>query len=262
MTQVDARVASAESARRHAASQNVPRTLRLESEFQQTEETMRALQRTLHVLFTVVAFSAVAAHATTLTIDIASEPGATPGRVLFTGTGNTIDFPNATDGFDFSIVGSSDPALIGLKGNLSGPFTIGSISTFGSLQTASVSNTGSFSIFDGSNTFSADLKLIDVATVGTGIILNTSGTPNLSNFSYAGGNSTLLSLLGSLDPTVVLTGQFALPKSLTALTNDGAVNSSVYSGTIAATVPEPSSYLLLAAGLMAAAASMRSRRVD
>jgi hypothetical protein len=222
---------------------------------------MRVFKRTLQVLFAVVAFSALTSHATTLTIDIASEPGVTPGRVVFNGSSDSFDFANATDTYDFSIVGSSDPALVGLKGNLAGPFQIGAITTTGPLQTASVTGTGAFSIFDGSNTLTADLTLHDIATIGTGLALNTAGVVNLTNFSYAGGNPTLLSLLSSPDPIVVLTAQFALPKSLTALTVNGAVNSSVYSGSVAATVPEPSSYLLLAAGLVVVAASIRNRRL-
>jgi hypothetical protein len=178
------------------------------------------------------------------------------------GVGGSIQFPNASDGFDFVVAGSSDTALVGLKGNITGSFSIGAISAVGPAQFAPVSNTGTFSIFDGANTLTADLQLLSVGTLGTSVGLNLNGDPNLSNFAYSGGNASLLALSGANDASLVLSGQFSHPTSLLSLTANNAVNSAVYSGTLQATVPEASSYLFLAAGLIAAGFSMRNRRLQ
>jgi hypothetical protein len=227
---------------------------------------MRSIKCTLQLLLSTFAFYGITSHAALLAIEIVSNPGTPAGRMLFTGTGSvgtsTIEFSHANDGYDFLIAGSSAPGLVGLKGNIDGLFTINQVNVVGSAQTADVQGTGTFSIFDGTDTLTADLSLLTVGTLGAGLVLNFNGTPNLSNFSYSGSNVTLQSFVTSPDPALALSAQFIPPKSLTALTVDGAVNSSVYSGTIAATVPEPSSYLLLAAGLIGAAVSLRRRRLD
>jgi hypothetical protein len=233
--------------------------------FNRTDETMRLLKSTLLSLCAAVVFVPIYLHAATVTIDIVSETGASPGRVVFNGTGSVgtpFSFVDATDGFDFVIAGSSDAALVGLKGNISGTFTIGAISSSGPAQLAPVGGTGVFSIFDGASTLTADLSLIDIGTLGTSLGLNLSGSPNLTNFAYSGSVDSLAALATSSDAAVVLSAQFKPKKSLLDLTATGAVNASVYSATLAATpVPEPSSYWLLGAGLFAAAVSIRRRRL-
>lgn len=225
---------------------------------------MHSVQRTLKLLFAVVALSAVSTHAAALTVDLVSDPGGTtPALVAF--NGSNLSFVNASDSFGFIIAGSSDPTLVGLRGTIGGTFTIGPITTLGPAQSAPVSDagTGSLSIRDGGgNTLSAHLSLNGVSTFKTAVGFNGDALANLDSFSYTGTNHGLLSLMSSVDPTITLSAQFLPAKSLSDLTDGKATYNSTYSGTMSAAVPEPSSYLLLAVGLCAIGISLRRRQLD
>ena len=88
-----------------------------------------------------------------LILNYANVDGAT---ISFDGSGN-FSFPN-TNTFDFSITSESGGTLAtGLDGNISGTFAIGTVSGT-TTQSAPVTGTGTVTIFDGTNTFSASLQ--------------------------------------------------------------------------------------------------------
>lgn len=203
----------------------------------------------------VLAMAPAMSHA--LTFSFVSEPGSPAAVIRFDGgPTRTITFPNASNGFDFVIGTPSNPALNGLKGNLGGTFTVGAITSGFGVESAPVTGTGSFSIFDGVNTLTADLVWQNVFTFGTQSGLNVNGVTNLSNISYSGSNAGLIEFVNSINHTLTLSTQFVPGKTLTQLMANGAVNTNSYSGTFNA-VPEPASLAILGVG---AAAMIRRRR--
>ena len=163
----------------------------------------------------------------------------------------TISFPNLGT-WDFVITSSSDGVLPGLKGNISGgpAFTVGPVVVFGPLQTASVSGVGSFSIFDGVDTLTADVTFDEIISIGTSVGLSFSTSVNLSNVSYSGSNAGVLSVLNTIDPSITIAATFNPGKSLTQLMAKGSENSASYAIAFAGQpVPEPSTLALLTVGL-------------
>jgi hypothetical protein len=173
----------------------------------------------------------------------------TNSTISFSGTGSSanFDFVNSS-GADFTITSETGgSSAIGLQGNISGTYTIGSVTTTGSIETASVTGTGELSISDGSGgTFTANLNWLNVVQAGTGSTLDFTGTVDLSNIAYnfsGTPNSDLEYLAKSPTGTVTLSFQFIPAESLTALEDSGAVNSTSYAGSL--TTPAPASFSLL-----------------
>lgn len=138
----------------------------------------------------------------------------------------------------------------GFSGGITGLFGVGAITPSGSQETASVSGTGVLSIFDGSQTLTADLNWIDIASFGTAGSLNTTGTANLSNIVYGGLNGDLLALANAGDGINTASFQFTSPTSLTDIfTTSTSVTSTSFSGSIAP-VPLPAAVWLFGAGFL------------
>lgn len=204
------------------------------------------------------------AKAAAISFDVVSTPvvTGTAAKIRFNGSpALSIAFPNAGDGYDFKTSNGSNAAFDGLNGNIGGIFNIGAITTSGPVQSASVTGVGTFSIFDGSQTLTADLTWDSIFSMGTVIGLNFNAVANLSNISYSGSNTALQSIVTSFDPTFTLSTQFNTKKSLTQLMTAGAVNSTTYSGSFSGQpVPEPSTYALMIAGLAVAGVAARRRK--
>jgi hypothetical protein len=179
-----------------------------------------------------------------------------------------ITFPGRT--FDFTITNSSDGLLDGLQGNIDTiGFSVGPIiSPIAGVDYATVTGTGEFSIFDGTNTLTADITFREVYTVLTSVGLSYGTSINIGNFNYSGTNAGLQRVANSLEtddplsPTVTISSQFVPPRSLSQLMARKDSSSS-YSGSFysAAPIPEPSTYAMLAVGLgMVGFSLARARR--
>ena len=204
------------------------------------------------------------AKAADISFDVVSTPkvSGSAAKIQFEGSpALSIAFPNAGDGYDFKISNGSSAAFDGLNGNIGGIFHIGAITTLVGLQSADVTGTGTFSIFDGSKTLTAAITWDSIFSMGTTIGLNFSAVANLSNISYTGSNAALQSIVTSIDPTFTLSTQFGVKKSLKELMTAGKTNSTTYSGSFSGQpVPEPSTYALMIAGLAVAGVAARRRK--
>lgn len=210
-----------------------------------------------------------ASKASAISIDFSSVVDA---RVQFNGSSDTFAFvPTDETRNQFQITlsdGSGDS--VGLFGRMNGSFSIGSITTIGSLQTASVSGSGELVIHDGAGyDLTGTLVWESVSTFGSGGVINVNGSLNLSSLTYNGTRADLLALAAPGVGSEVISFQFLPGKSLTELTADGRVFSTTFSGSLsAAEVPQGSdpvpdggsSMFLLGAGLIGL--SIVSRRLS
>lgn len=180
-------------------------------------------------------------------------------QIAFNGSGG-FQFQNSSTtsaGFGFQI-GIGPASLSGLLGEITGNFSIGAIVSSGGTDTAPVTGSGLFRIYDGAQWFSAELQWVNISTTGSGSTLNSTATVNLLNFAYTGSNAGLLGLMGDGSGIVTLTFQFIPPKTLADLKQQAVTNS--YSGAVASVpVPEPGTLTLLLLGLGCLAIRTRPR---
>ena len=213
------------------------------------------------VFFATEAFSVSPASAAVISFDFSSLTGAS---VMFTGTGNKIEFPADPSGYDFTITDATSPILGGLQGNIGGTFTVGTINPVGTMAEQAVVTTtdGVFSIDDGvGSTLTGNLDWTDIIVVNKVVgALNVTGDANLTGIAYSGSNDDLSGIKDASEGTVILTFQFSIGamKSLSELMTNGQVSSTSYSGS--ASVPEPASLALVSAGLGILMLRRRRRR--
>ncbi len=199
--------------------------------------------------------SVPAANALTLTLSSTSTPSGT-GEVEFDPTdpagGGTGSFSFIPSGLANFAVDTSDGVgdSVGLQGSISGVFDIGIISNpITGVETAPVSGLGTLSISDGvSEFFTADVTFENLATIGTGGVIHTTGTANLTSLMYTGGNADLTALAAAPAGTQTVTFQFAFPTSITELTSGSSKTTTNFSSTIS-TVPIPAAAWLFGSAL-------------
>ena len=156
--------------------------------------------------------------------------------IRFTGTGDTIDFPN-TGSYDFVI---TSPTLNNLNGNIGGTFNVGTINypATGVEQASVTTSNGTFSVFDGTTyTLTAGLDWKDITIYNSlSGVMNGTGLVNLTSISYSGTNTDLVAIRDGTEQTVVLSFQFSplKKKSLYQLMTNGQVNSTSFSGSVSA----------------------------
>jgi len=148
--------------------------------------------------------------------------------VFFDGTGRFV-FSSGVNNFQIT-----SGTAAGLTGQLTGMYTIGTVTTSGDLSTAAITGSGTFVIFDGSNTLTANLVWIDVQQMGTGDSLNVSGVVNLTGVTYGGANPDLQALASAGSGSNVLSFHFSPAISLSDLTSGSGSNQASFSGTVGA----------------------------
>lgn len=167
----------------------------------------------------------------------------------------------STAGYQFDVTGVSGGIgdSVGFNGYIApgGPFTIGTITTNGAIQSAPVGGTGMLHITDsGGHDLMGSVQWENITTVGVGGILDLTGAINLTGLTYSGTSSDLSALAGAGSAADVVTFSFTPPETLTQLATAGGESS--YSGTIS-TVPEPGVCVLMGFGCAALMAFRRRR---
>jgi hypothetical protein len=206
----------------------------------------------------LVALGAQAFAQSTVDLDFSSEG---TSLFFFAGTGGSVSFTPDAGGYDFQIGDSNIPGLVGLQGDITGTFTAGPVTPFGSFQEAPVVGTGLLTISDGSaSLLTSSISWKTATTLGTGGSLNTFAATNLSNFSY-GGSNPALQLLANATPGIAVAGfQFTSPETLTQLASGDSPEYTSYSGSPTAIPEPPASAVAIGAFLFVSAVAIRRAR--
>lgn len=128
-------------------------------------------------------------------------------------------------------------------GKMTGTFTVGPVNVV--TQSATVTGSGAFDIFDGSTWLTSTLQWVSINSSGTQVGENYMAAANLTNVVYGGSNATLDALTTAFaNPITTISETFIPPIKLSNLVSKGA--SSSFSGTVFYTeVPDSGATALL-----------------
>lgn len=180
-----------------------------------------------------------------------------PGAVIQFSGSDTFTFSNSLSnpGDNFVV---DNGAAVGLLGDISGTFKLGTITTVAGVSTAAVTGTGSITITDGSgDKLKATLTWIGVEQMGTLSVLNDDAAVDLTNITYAGTNPALDALAASGEAEDTLSFTFVPIKTLSTMATHKVSTS--FSGTILAVPDRAAAICLFGLGLLGLAVMRRTR---
>jgi hypothetical protein len=237
------------------------------------------MKSTLTRLITALAVGAVVAVSAARAngINFSSAAGTTSSngaQIKFDGASH-FSFSNATAGTNngFAFVVTNDDLAgdaLGLKGVITGTYTIGAISvdnagtpfnTADDVSTAPVTGSGLFKIQDGaSNWFSANVTWQDIKQVGTGSTINTTGFANLTGITYTGTSLSLQELRDALSgASTTISFTFNPAVALSALKSGAGTHKTSFSGSTTALPEGGETLMMLGLGLSGLAFLRRKR---
>ncbi len=155
--------------------------------------------------------------------------------------------------------------LVNLTGNIAGDYTFADPAGAASVLLGSPTAPNDFTIFDGADTFVADISLIELQGGGGGSII---GAIDFASSNYGGSNAGLIALNDLIQNTPDLTVTFQTlgggGVDLDDLFQNGSNGVATYSAAVNVSapptaVPEPAPLALLGIGIFAAAAFARRR---
>jgi hypothetical protein len=105
-----------------------------------------------------------------------------------------------------------------LLGEITGTYTIGTVTTTGPFSLAPVSGTGAFVVHDGAGfDLKSTLVWVEIDQLGGSGALNPFGVVNMTGVTYSGSNPDLLALRNAGSAQNIFTFQFVSPVSLDAM---------------------------------------------
>ena len=199
----------------------------------------------LLVAATSLVLSAVTTQAS-LTLNYSSIVGT---GIQFNGASSSFQLnpaPGSVANPEFQVTSETGgSAALGLYGWISGsPWTIGTITTSGSLQSATVSGVGTLYISDGSgNYMTGTVNWMTIQTDASAGAINAALAVNITGLSYSGANVDLLALAGDGSGSMNLTFQFNPALSLSQLVQNPDQTTSFSGSLVGAAVPEPTTVI-------------------